>query len=252
VTDFSSCLVNLFVSADDEVPLGDKVLHGEVHGLVVLGQELHLLDVDLLKQVVNVDSLDGHGDLALQLGVLLFQFAVILDQLVVVLSKLGFLFCEEGVLGIELGVFHSKLDKILTVGGEGVQKLCKVLLQVSELLLKLELFIKNILALLLLVGNFLHENDALALEGRDALIILNSHLALLVLVLLLGHLIGDVTTRDLVFKLHVVFVNLSLVLENIQNSAIQNLLTGGKILNTVLSYSNVSHQLVVLGLEVHG
>ena len=63
----------LLIAADDNVPLGDHLLHSLVHLLVVSGKQLELLCVDLLQQVVDVDLLDAHRNLLFQLLVLFFQ-----------------------------------------------------------------------------------------------------------------------------------------------------------------------------------
>ena len=67
-----------------------------------------------------------------------------------------------------------------------------------------------------------------------------------------GHLLGDVSAADLVLELHVVFVNSSLVGENISNGSIQNLSSSAEILDSVLGNSDVSFDLVVVLFQVHG
>ena len=58
---------------DDDIPLSDEILHGEVHLLVVLGLNLQLLYINLLKQVIDVNLLNRAGDLSLEIGILLLK-----------------------------------------------------------------------------------------------------------------------------------------------------------------------------------
>ena len=115
---------------DNNIPLSDEVLHGEVHLLVVFGLELQLLNIDLLKQVIDVNPLNGAGDLPLELRVFLFELGVLLDQPSVVFGQLLLLDIEHLVLRIQLRVFDSLLDDIFPIVGVGLRQGLQIHLQI--------------------------------------------------------------------------------------------------------------------------
>lgn len=155
------------------------------------------------------------------------------------------------VLRVQLGVFDSLFDDIFPVVGVGLGQSLQILLQIEQLLLQFEFFVEDILALSLLIGRLFHQNDSISFEVFDIFLILDSHLALLVFVLSLGHLLGHVSASDLVLELHVVFVDSSLVLENVGDGSIQNFSSGSQILDTILCNCNISFNLIVVLLQVH-
>ena len=115
---------------DNNIPLSDEVLHGEVHLLVVFGLELQLLNIDLLKQVIDVNPLNSAGDLPLELRVFLFELGVLLDQPSVVFGQLLLLDIEHLVLRIQLRVFDSLLDDIFPIVGVGLRQGLQIHLQI--------------------------------------------------------------------------------------------------------------------------
>ena len=119
-------------------------------------------------------------------------------------------------------------------------------------MLLIEFFVEDRPALGFLIADLFHQDDTISLEVVDIFLVLDSHLTLLVFVLSLGHLLSHVSASDLVLELHVVFVDSSLVLENVGDGSIQNFSPGSEILDTILCNCNIGFDLVVVLLQVHG
>ena len=63
---------------------------------------MQLLLVDLLQEVVDVDALDGHSELPLQLGVLLFEIRILREELVILIIQIFPLEVKQLILLVEL------------------------------------------------------------------------------------------------------------------------------------------------------
>ena len=140
-------------------------LVGLVHGLRVLGQQLELLQVDLLQERVDVDALVQLHDLLVQLRVLLIQHRVVLDQLLVNLRQLVQLVFGLLVGRLQLRELDLQRDQLQTVVSALLSNQVGVLSQRLHVLLKLNLGVQLLASQALLDFEFLvHSVNLFVLE----------------------------------------------------------------------------------------
>ena len=197
----------------DDAPLRDHVLEGPLDLLVCVRDQLHLFHVDLLEQVVDPDSLLQELDLGGQIRVLVVKFLVSCNTLSILLCKLLFFDFEHLVLSVKLALFDAQLNQVIAICVVFLELYVEFVVQIKELLLKLELLIKDILALGFFVTTLVHKICAGMLESIHVLFVFDADLAFFILLLLLYLPISDILSRNLVLEFHIMLVNDSLIFE---------------------------------------
>lgn len=193
----------------DLVPLGEETGEGGVEGVVVLVEQFHLLQVDLLQDCGDIDALDEVLDLLSRLLVSLLVVVVRLLSLGVCFLQLGILLGHEVSLLVEFRKLDFGLDQLLSVCSPSALHLFRVWLgEVLESLLGGDFQVQHVLALLFLLLELLTHDLGVLLHDLEVVLELLGHLAFSFEQL--GLLIGfsDATALDLVLELCVLFRDL--------------------------------------------
>jgi len=176
-------------------------LERHVHVEVLSRLVAHLLHIDLLEQRADVDTLDEHVNLLLQLLVIRLILLVLLDGLRVVPRQHFLLTLQPLPLTLELGKSQLLANDVLSVRRPLCLHLLGTVLDVVQFLLSRDLQIQHVLTLLLFFFELFQHDFRLVCGRLDRM--LQPHLHLFLGFGEFGSLIGfsDATSLNLILQL---------------------------------------------------
>ena len=236
----------------NDLPLVEEGLESHVHVQVLVGKVSHLLHVDLLQECADVDALDELVNLGLHLLVVGLGLIVLLDDLSVVAGENLLLLCQSLLLLLELRELELLLNDLILVGDLSCSLLLGIFLGDLHVLLSGDLQVEHLLALLLFFLELFKHDGGVLLLGLDRVLKLHLSFTLSLLELLLLVLLSDTAASDLILKLKVLLVDLTLLSEDLLDLGVGHLLLVVEILDTGLGDGDVDFDEVGLLASLHG
>ena len=220
-----------------------------MHLYVVLGEEFHLFDVDLLQESGDLDALDNLGYVHRELCIALFVVIIFLFEIEILLIKNLPLFLEPLILFLELAEKHLLLDDLRSVVISILFLLLGILKHIFVRLCSCDLSVEDNFALLLLVSKSLVDELTSVLSIYKVMGVLHPLFPCSIFHLNSLDFISVALTAKIEFKVRNFSVNCTLVSQGLQDGVLETLLLVSKIPDLRLIDVDFKLLLVVLSCQ---